>query len=129
MADAKKMDRSRRHRITIQRKIERRSSLGDIEFEWQYSCETWADIQGDTITIRYQPELYPGDRVVIGKHHFYEITAVIDRKFRNGRLVELQVTPILGHGRACPVRFRDEQLRLRAFPESRPTQASGESES
>jgi head-tail adaptor len=89
------MDRSRRHRITIQRKIERRrNSVGEIEVEWQNVCETWAEIRHNVVTIRYQPELFPAMRVVIGNHHFYEIIGVIDRPGKT-RLVELRVKETL----------------------------------
>jgi head-tail adaptor len=89
---------SRRHRITIQRKIYRRNSCGEVLYDWQAVCQTWAQICGEVVTIRYQADLLPGYRVVIGDDHF-EITAVIDRKFRRGRLVELHLSNITERGR------------------------------
>jgi head-tail adaptor len=84
--------RARRHRITIQQKIERRNAVGEFLFDWQDVCTTWSEIKDNTITIRYQPELWPGMRVVIGNSYF-EIVGVIDRQGKT-RLVELQVKEI-----------------------------------
>lgn len=72
--------RVRRHRITIEQKT------GD---EWQKVCESWAEIRGEVITVRYQPYLLPGMRVVMGRET-YEISAVIDPPGKT-RLVELHI--------------------------------------
>jgi hypothetical protein len=68
--------KSRRHRITIQR------SAAD-------SFTTWAEICGDSVTIRFAADLWPGMGAVIGRQRF-EIVGVIDRLGRT-RLVELKL--------------------------------------
>jgi head-tail adaptor len=82
------MFRPFRHRITIEKKIEQRGKLGDVEIEWRLVCQTWAEIRDNVITIRYQPDLLPGYRVAIGKSYF-EIIGVQD--IRPSRLVRLTV--------------------------------------
>jgi hypothetical protein len=57
-------------------------------------------ITDNIITIRYQPELYPGMRVVIG-NSFFEIIGVIDRRGKT-RLTELQVREVSGAGEHAP---------------------------
>jgi len=73
--------RARRHRITI---LQKNGST------WNEVCQTWAEIHHENlITIRYQPDLQPGYRVVIG-NSFFEIVGVIDRPGKT-RLVELRI--------------------------------------
>jgi hypothetical protein len=74
------MFHARRHRITIERRT---------EDGFERICETWAEIRGNVISIRYQPEIYPDYRVVIGSDHF-RIVGVVDRRGKT-RLTELQV--------------------------------------
>jgi len=52
-------------------------------------AEIWAEIHDDLITTRYLKNVYPGDRIVVGRDHF-EIVGVVDRPGRT-RLVELHV--------------------------------------
>jgi head-tail adaptor len=92
------MFRPYRHRITIEKKIEQRGRLGDVEIEWQLVCQTWAEIRDNVITIRYQPDLLPGYRVRIGKSYF-EIVGVVDI-MEPTRLVRLTVKEF---NRARPV--------------------------
>jgi head-tail adaptor len=109
--------RPHRHRITIQRTIETRNIVGEVVRDWQDVCQTWAEIKGDLVTIRYQPEIYPGDRVRIGNSYF-EIVGVVDIT-EPTRIVRLTVKEFTGHGRSCLMRFRNEQQMLRAFPKPR----------
>jgi len=84
-----------RHRIAIEKRVELgRNTVGEVFFDWQKTCETWAEIKNYTITIRYKRDLQPGYRVVIG-NSFYEIVGVIDRRGKT-RLAELQVKEISG---------------------------------
>jgi head-tail adaptor len=105
--------RARRHRITIERTISTRNTCGEVLYHWEFVCRCWAEIRDNTITIRYQPDLLPGYRVVIGASYF-EIVGVVDIK-EPTRLVRLEVKE-LGHGRACPVRSEDEQQNVKGFP-------------
>jgi hypothetical protein len=79
--------RVRRHRIQIQRQ----TTIPPLNWAvWTRVCEIWGEIHDDMITIRYQKNLFPGMRVLIGNHHHYEIVGVIDRPGKT-RLVELHV--------------------------------------
>ena len=110
---------SRRHRITIQRKIHRQNTCGEVLFDWADVCTTWSEIRDNIITIRFQPEIYPGMRVVIANSYF-EIVGVIDRRGKT-RLVELQVKEFKESGRRrfCPAGVDDEQQPPRAFVNAR----------
>jgi head-tail adaptor len=110
---------SRRHRIAIQKKIERRNSCGEVCISWEKTCEIWAEIRDDVVTVRYMRDLLPGYRVVIGDSYF-EIVGVIDRRGKT-RLVELHVSEIkeTGRQRFCPAGVDDEQQPPRAFVNAR----------
>ena len=79
--------RSRRHRITIEQKV----ILPPFKWiAWTRVCQTWAEIQNENlITIRYQPNLWPGMRVSVGGRHS-EILGIVDRPGKT-RLTELHV--------------------------------------
>jgi len=83
------MFHARRQRITIERRIQIRNTVGEFLQRFEPSCTTWAEIKDDVVSIRYKPDLYPGDRVVIGESRF-KIIAVIDRRGKT-RLTELQL--------------------------------------
>jgi head-tail adaptor len=87
--------RVRRHRIVIEQKVEIQDYSGD---QWQKVCESWAEIRGEVITVRYQPYILPGMRVVIGRE-LYEITAVIDKPGKT-RLVELHISEFINRASA-----------------------------
>ena len=115
--------RVRRHRIRIERRIESRNTVGEVIHEYQHTCETWAELRDNIVTIRYQPEIYPRDRVVIGNSRF-EIVGVIDVK-QPTRLVRLIVKETdTGRKRFCLPRQGDEQQQSRAFAAARSTQAN-----
>ena len=106
-----------RHRVTIQRRTSTRNSVGEVLYSWEDQATVWAEIHDDIITIRYLRELELGWRVVIGRHHFYEITGIVDRKFRGGRLVDLSVKEIQTQHRAgaafpCASMVNSQALRL-----------------
>jgi head-tail adaptor len=125
--------RSNRSRITIRRRLEHRNSVGEVEYEWIDVCETWAEINDNVVTIRYQPELLPAMRIVHGGTEF-EIIRIVRDPARacnagHGRFVELHVsiaksafnadlslTESGGHRRLCPTSPGDEQQSCRAFP-------------
>jgi head-tail adaptor len=97
-----------RHRVTIQRRTSSRNSVGEVLYGFEDAFTSWAELRDDVCTIRYhQAEIELGWRVVIGGHHFYEITGIVDRKFRGGRLVDLHMKPVsnTGRGRDYPPRF------------------------
>jgi hypothetical protein len=79
--------RSRRYRVAIEKQI----VIPPLPWAvWTRVCETWAQLADDeTITIRYQPNLFPGMRVSVGRKHF-EILGIIDRPGKT-RLVELKI--------------------------------------
>ena len=88
-ANMSEKTRVRRHRIPIRREID----VPFISYPIQSNvCTTWAQICGDIVTIRYQPDIYPGDQLIVGQD-VYEITAVADR-LEKTRLVELHVKEI-----------------------------------
>jgi len=79
----------RRHRVEIQKKVERRNTVGEVLYGFERVCEIWAEIKDGLISVRYVADVYPGDRVVIGESRF-KIIGVIDRRGKT-RLTELQV--------------------------------------
>jgi len=83
------MFHARRQRITIERNTQIRNTVGEVLQIFEPTCETWAEIKGDVISIRYKPDILPGDRVLIGESRF-KIIGVIDRRGKT-RLTELQL--------------------------------------
>jgi len=111
------MSKPQRSRIEIHRRTASRNTVGEVVYEFEKICETWAELRGDIVTIRYQRDLMPGYRVIIGDE-ILEIVSVRDI-LQPTRLVELGVKP-LGTEQVCLSRFgRDEQLVPRAFPRAR----------
>jgi hypothetical protein len=99
-----------------------------VLYRFEKSCETWAEIEGDIVTIRYQKDLMPGYHVMIGRQEF-EIISVRDI-LSPTRLVELGIRDIKRSGRRrfCPAGEWDEQQPPRAFPQAMSTRAISELE-
>src|SRR5262245_48464384 len=102
-ANGEEKFRSRRTKIVIERKITKTLVTFDPDLvpllsrtAWQRVCETWAEIQNENLlTIRYQPDLWPGMRCSFGDRQS-EILGVIDQPARPGKrkITELHVQEI-----------------------------------